>query len=131
MDEQTKQNYMQIVEQTDDEKMAMYMKLPKEEIISMLIECNKHLPQPSLSHHPSDAELGSDMIFYEGSVMKDLQKRLVEEKMSWGKYIASLNEIANKKISKLKDENEKMHHQIIDLEERLNVQIKKDLDFDE
>ncbi len=32
---------LQIIEQTDDQKEAMYMKLPKKKIISMLIECNK------------------------------------------------------------------------------------------
>lgn len=30
-----------IIKQTDKEKMTMYMKLSKKEIISMLIECNK------------------------------------------------------------------------------------------
>lgn len=34
---------MQILEQTDEEKMAMYMKLEKEEIISMLIQTHKVL----------------------------------------------------------------------------------------
>lgn len=34
---------MQIIQQTDEEKMAMYMKLPKKEIIAMLIQCNKML----------------------------------------------------------------------------------------
>jgi len=34
---------MQIVEQTHEEKVAMYMKLPKEELIEMLIECNNIL----------------------------------------------------------------------------------------
>jgi hypothetical protein len=34
---------MQIIQQTDEEKMAMYMKLPKKEIIAMLIQCNKIL----------------------------------------------------------------------------------------
>jgi len=34
---------MQIVEMTDDEKMAMYMKLTKKELIEMLIQTNKHL----------------------------------------------------------------------------------------
>ncbi len=31
---------LQIVEQTKDEKMAMYMKLPKKQIVEMLINCN-------------------------------------------------------------------------------------------
>ena len=31
---------MQIIEQTKKEKIAMYMKLPKKEIIEMLINCN-------------------------------------------------------------------------------------------
>ena len=34
---------MQVIQQTDEEKMAMYMKLPKKEIIAMLIQCNKIL----------------------------------------------------------------------------------------
>lgn len=33
----------QIIPQTDEEKMAMYMKLPKEKIIEMLIQCNKFI----------------------------------------------------------------------------------------
>jgi urease beta subunit len=31
---------MQIVEQTHEEKLAMYMKLPKKQLAEMLIECN-------------------------------------------------------------------------------------------
>lgn len=31
---------MQIVEQTEKERVKMYMKLPKKKIIEMLIECN-------------------------------------------------------------------------------------------
>jgi len=31
---------LQIVEQTKEEKMAMYMKLPKKQIVEMLINCN-------------------------------------------------------------------------------------------
>lgn len=34
---------MQVIQQTDEEKMAMYMKLPKKKIIEMLIQCNKIL----------------------------------------------------------------------------------------
>jgi len=32
---------IRLVEQTDEEKKAMYMKLPKEDIVEMLIQCNK------------------------------------------------------------------------------------------
>ena len=34
---------IQIIEQTDEEKMAMYMKCTKKELIEMLIQANKHL----------------------------------------------------------------------------------------
>jgi len=34
-------NYMQIVEQTDEEKLAMYMKCKKKQLAKMLIQCNK------------------------------------------------------------------------------------------
>lgn len=34
---------MQIIQQTDEEKMVMYLKLPKKKIIEMLIQCNKIL----------------------------------------------------------------------------------------
>lgn len=34
-------NYCQIVEMTDEEKFEMYDKLPKEDIIKMLIQANK------------------------------------------------------------------------------------------
>jgi hypothetical protein len=36
---------MQIVEQTHEEKIAMYMKLPKKQLAEMLIECNALLDQ--------------------------------------------------------------------------------------
>ena len=32
---------VQIIEQTDEEKLAMYMRLPKKKLAEMLIECNK------------------------------------------------------------------------------------------
>jgi len=32
---------IQIVNQTDKQKMVMYMKLPKRKLINMLIQCNK------------------------------------------------------------------------------------------
>ena len=38
---------VQIVDQTDEEKMKMYMKLSKRDLILMLIESNKHHNQPS------------------------------------------------------------------------------------
>lgn len=34
---------LQIVEQTEEEKMAMYMKFPKKKLIEMFIECNKFI----------------------------------------------------------------------------------------
>lgn len=33
-------NFMQVVEQTYEEKVAMYMKCTKKELIAMLIQCN-------------------------------------------------------------------------------------------
>lgn len=36
-------NFLQVIEQTDEEKFAMYNKLTKKELIAMLIEANKHL----------------------------------------------------------------------------------------
>ncbi len=33
--------YMQVIEMTDEEKLKMYLKEPKEKIAKMLIECNK------------------------------------------------------------------------------------------
>lgn len=40
-------NYCQIVPQTYEEKVEMYMKLDKREIIDMLIEANKYLERMS------------------------------------------------------------------------------------
>ncbi len=40
---------MQIVEQTHDEKIKMYMKCTKTELIQMLIQCNKHLSKTKVS----------------------------------------------------------------------------------
>jgi len=51
---------LQIVEQTKEEKMAMYMKLPKKQIAEMLINCNdiitaltqaKNCVIPAVSNH--------------------------------------------------------------------------------
>ena len=39
---------IQIVEMTYQEKYDMYMKLEKESLVKMLIECNKHLERLSL-----------------------------------------------------------------------------------
>lgn len=36
-------NYMQVQEMTDEELFKIYMKLPKKEIVKMLIQCNKIL----------------------------------------------------------------------------------------
>jgi len=46
---------MQIVEQTDEQKFAMYDKLSKEELIHMLISANKHLDNrtPVIINNPS------------------------------------------------------------------------------
>lgn len=35
--------FYQIIPQTDEEKTAMYMKLPKKQLCEMLIQCNKHI----------------------------------------------------------------------------------------
>ena len=43
MDFKTNSNYHQVVNMTHEEKFAMYDKLPKEDIINMLIECNNVL----------------------------------------------------------------------------------------
>ena len=40
-------NYYQVVEQTKDEKVAMYMKLTKRELIEMVIHCNELLGKMS------------------------------------------------------------------------------------
>jgi hypothetical protein len=34
---------MQVIQQTDEEKLTMYMKLSKEELAKMLIEANRHI----------------------------------------------------------------------------------------
>ena len=47
---------VQVIDQTDQEKLAMYMKMPKKKIAEMLIQCNKIL----------DAELNT------GPVVSDL-----------------------------------------------------------
>lgn len=47
---------VQIVEQTDEKKMAMYIKLPKKKLIEMLIECNKHLDFNSTALADLDGE---------------------------------------------------------------------------
>lgn len=47
-------NYMQVIEQTDEEKIEMYKKLPVLDIIKMLIECNKiiNARAPSIVYTP-------------------------------------------------------------------------------
>ena len=41
---------LQIINQTDEEKFVMYSKLTKKELISMLIEANKHLQTRQLTY---------------------------------------------------------------------------------
>lgn len=57
---------IQIVQQTDEEKMAMYMKLPKKKIIEMLIQCNKMLENKieviDTNYVQSDEEIQSDKL---------------------------------------------------------------------
>ena len=43
--------YIQIVEQTDEEKLKMYMKCTKEELAKMLIAANKAIPPLRYSHN--------------------------------------------------------------------------------
>ena len=44
-------NYVQTVEQTHEEKVKMYMKLSKKELVAMLIEANRCLEmRPILAH---------------------------------------------------------------------------------
>lgn len=51
-------NYCQIVPQTYEEKVEMYMKLDKREIIDMLIEANIHLER--LSSYPQQTGIHLD-----------------------------------------------------------------------
>lgn len=53
---------MQIIKQTDEEKMAMYMKMPKKKIAEMLIQCNKVL----------DEQYGAKQIFVQPDVIKSV-----------------------------------------------------------
>ena len=41
-------NYMQIVKQSHEEKMAMYMKCTKKKLAEMLITCNDYLNNKSV-----------------------------------------------------------------------------------
>ena len=36
-------NYYEVIESSNEDKIIMYMKSTKEELINMLIECNKHI----------------------------------------------------------------------------------------
>ena len=36
-------NYMQVIESTDEEMLAIYMKCKKKDLAQMLLECNKHI----------------------------------------------------------------------------------------
>ncbi len=49
-------NYMQVIEQTDEEKMAMYMQQPKEKLCEMLIQCNKIIDSMSSPLHVYNTE---------------------------------------------------------------------------
>ena len=60
---------MQIVKQTHEEKMAMYMKLPKKELAKMQIECNRLLD--NISQHVSIDE-------FPGIMAKSLGERTMD-----------------------------------------------------
>ena len=47
---------IQVVEQTHEEKVAMYMKSTKRELIEMLIECNRHLDSRPLEYCEVDLD---------------------------------------------------------------------------
>jgi hypothetical protein len=51
-------NYMQIVKQTHDEEMAMYMRCTKKELCVMLIQCNRLL---------------GDVMSYENTITHDFE----------------------------------------------------------
>lgn len=59
----------QVAEQTHDQKVEMYLKLPKEQLINMLIACNNFINalKPKVSTHLSD----------QGDVWREIQ---VEER---------------------------------------------------
>jgi len=52
---------MQIIEQTPEEKMAMYMKCTKKELCSMLIECNRILDLHIKAANPFSWTIGNAM----------------------------------------------------------------------
>jgi hypothetical protein len=56
-------NYYQIIEQTWEEKFKMYSKLSKKELITMLIEANKHLNNRPYQIN-TDTEYFTDTILY-------------------------------------------------------------------
>lgn len=47
-DQEANANYVHIVEMTHEEKVKMYMKCTKKNLVEMLIECNRLLPKPSV-----------------------------------------------------------------------------------
>jgi urease beta subunit len=56
---------MQIVEQTHEEKLAMYMKLPKKQLAEMLIECNTLLDKHGvIITNTGDKPIQFEQIFY-------------------------------------------------------------------
>lgn len=70
---------MRIIKQTDKEKIAMYMKVPKKKLAEMLIQCNKVL----------DAQYGAK-VFSSNAV---LSVSLPSCKLHGGKHILGKNGI--------------------------------------
>ena len=56
---------MQVIEQTHEQKMTMYMKLPKKKLIEMLIQCNLLLDARSPTvEYLSQATVGDNIYEY-------------------------------------------------------------------
>lgn len=68
---------VQVIEQTDEEKMAMYMAMPKEKIAAMLIECNKiiksYSSKPVLMPTPPNP-LIQKVVFYLNAITRSSYK---------------------------------------------------------
>jgi len=75
---------IQIVNQTDKQKMVMYMKLPKRKIINMLIQCNKIF----------DTEYRKSSVERQDKIMKDKNSKWLQSLLK--QLVDTLRNIGNK-----------------------------------
>ncbi len=72
-------NYYQVIEQTDEEKLKMYLTLPPEEVAKMLVNCNNIIHQLTTPIKVSTPIEANKPLVVEGGSAEEILDRMEEE----------------------------------------------------